>query len=151
MQKNFSEKICNLHPSARKCAPSHVNSFCVAGNSSKLPVTQKGRVKNEALFFTRPSRPILFCFRIIFLIFSRLPQFRLLPECRHPKISATTGQDCLSGTQLTTWGICQKINLRRSSSLSGFAPRFRLHLQPSNSHPSAHDMYLPYPAGSHSR
>ena len=99
-------------------------------------------MKNEALFFTRPSRPIRFCFRIIFLIFSRLPQFRLLPECRHPKISATTGQDCLSGTQLTTWGICQKINLRRSSSLSGFAPRFRLHLQPSNSHPSAHDMYL---------
>ena len=35
-------------------------------------------MKNEALFFTRPSRPILFCFRIIFLIFSRLPQFRLL-------------------------------------------------------------------------
>lgn len=44
-------------------------------------------MKNETSFFTRPSRPILFCFRIIFLIFSRLPQFRLLPECRHPKSS----------------------------------------------------------------
>ena len=47
----------------------HVNAFCVTGNSSKLPVTQKGRVKNEALFFTRPSRPILFRFRIIFKFF----------------------------------------------------------------------------------
>ena len=43
--------------------------FCVAGNSSKLPVTKKGVMKNEALFFTRSSHPILFRFRIIFFKF----------------------------------------------------------------------------------
>ena len=87
----------------------HVNTFFVAGNSSKLPVTQKGRMKNEALFFTRSSHPIPVPFSgSFFKFFSRLPQFRLLPECGHPKISATTGQDCLSGTQLTTWGFVKK-------------------------------------------